>query len=125
MLAGLAIILTLPLAPLLRVLLACTWLAENTRECRRQIRGAARIGRITLNAHGNIAGTAPDGRPLSLMLLSGSVVLSRLAFLRVQFADGSDYVELLRGDPAADIEWQRLQLIWRHCHAAFGRQDGS
>ncbi len=125
MLAGLAIILTLPLAPLLRILLAGAWLAENIRECRRQVRGAARVGRITLDARGNIAGTTPDGRALSLTLLSGSVVLSRLAFLRVQFADGSDYVELLRGDPAADLEWQRLQLIWRHCRAAFGRQDGS
>ena len=125
MLAGLAIILTLPLAPLLRVLLACTWLAENIRECRRQIRGAARVRRITLDTSGNIGCTAPDGRSLSLTLRSGSVVLSRLALLRVQFADGSDYVELLRGDPAADLEWQRLQLIWRHCRAAFGRQDGS
>ena len=70
-----------------------------------------RVGRITLDARGNIAGTAPDGRALSLTLLSGSVVLSRLAVLRVQFADVSDYVELLRGDRAADLEWQRLQLI--------------
>jgi hypothetical protein len=80
---------------------------------------------IRLDANGNIAGLGPDGRFEALTLLSGSVLMSRVGWLRVRFPDGSRYGELLRGDPARDLEWQRLQLIWRHGRGAFGRQEGS
>jgi hypothetical protein len=48
-----------------------------------------------------------------------------VAWLRVRFVDGSEYGELFHGDPAIDLEWQRLQLIWRHRRTAFGHQEGS
>jgi hypothetical protein len=80
---------------------------------------------MRLDADGNIAGIGPDGRVEPLTLLSGSIVLKRLAWLRVQFTDGSEYGELLRGDPATDLEWHRLQLLWRHRRTAFGHQEGS
>ena len=125
MITGFVLILFMPLVPVLRILLSCAWLGENIRECRKLVRGAARLRLIKLDACGNIVGITAEGRSESLTLLSGSIVLSRLAWLRVQFPDGSGYGELLRGDPARDFEWQRLQLIWRHGRTAFGRQDGS
>ena len=125
MISGFVLILFMPLDPVLRILLSCAWLGENTRECRRLVRGAARVRLIKLDALGNIAAITADGRSEPLTLLSGSIVLSRLAWLRVKFPDGSRYAELLRGDPARDLEWHRLQLLWRHGRAAFGRQDGS
>ena len=125
MIMGLVLILLLPLAPVLRILLSCAWVGDNIRECRSLVRGAARLRLIKLDAVGNIAGITADGRSEPLILKSGSIVLSRLAWLRVQFPDGSGYGELLRGNPARDHEWQRLQLIWRHSRTAFGRQDGS
>ena len=125
MIAGFVLILCMPLAPVWRMLLVCAWVGENIRECRRLARGAARVRRIRLDADGNIAAMTPAGRFEPLTLRSGSIVLSRLAWLRVQFPDGSGYGELLRGDPARDLEWQRLQLIWQHSRTAFGRQDGS
>ena len=122
---GTLIVLNMPLALLWRILLASAWIGENVRECRRLARGAARLKALQLDADGNIAGIGPDGCVESLILLSGSIVLKRLAWLRVRFADGSEYAELLRGDPAEDLEWHRLQLIWRHRRTAFGHQEGS
>ena len=115
----------MPLGPFWRLLLALVWLGESLRELKGFIRGAARLRRIRLDADGNVYGEGPHGRSEALTLLSGSIVLSRLGWLRVRFPDGSCYGELVRGDPTRDLEWQRLQLIWRHGRAAFGRQDGS
>jgi len=125
MITGLILILLMPLAPVWRILLAAGWVGESLRELKGLARGARRLSRIRLDAAGNIAGLGPDGRFEDLALLSGSMVGSRLGWLRVRFPDGSRYGELLRGDPARDLEWQRLQLIWRHSRTAFGRQDGS
>jgi len=125
MITGFVLIVLMPLAPVWRMLLAFAWIGESLRELRGLARGAARLRFIRLDADGNITGLGPDGRCETLALLSGSIVLSRLGWLRVRFADGSRYGELLRGDPARDPEWQRLQLIWRHSRTAFGRQDGS
>ncbi len=125
LITGFALIVLMPLAPIWRILLAFVWIGESLRELRGLARGAARLRFIRMDADGNIAGVGPDGHIEVLTLLSGSIVLSRLGWLRVRFADGSRYGELLRGDPARDLEWQRLQLIWRHSRTAFGRQDGS
>ncbi len=125
MMTGLVLILFMPLAAVWRILLAAAWVGESLRELRGLARGAARLRFIRLDAAGNISGIAPDGRREVLTLLSGSIVLSRLGWLWVRFPDGSRYGELLRGNPGRDLEWQRLQLIWRHSRTAFGRQDGS
>jgi len=125
MISGLILIVLMPLAPVWRILLAAGWVGENLRELRGLVRGARRLSLIRLDADGNIAGLGPDGRREDLVLLSGSMVLSRLGWLRLRFPDGSRYGELLRGDPARDLEWQRLQLIWRHSRTGLGRQDGS
>ncbi len=125
MITGFMLIVFMPLAPVWQILLAAGWVGESLRELRGFVRGARRLSLIRLDADGNITAIGPDGRFEDLALLSGSMVLSRLGWLRVRFPDGSHYGELLRGDPARDLEWQRLQLIWRHSRTAFGRQDGS
>ena len=125
MMTGVVLIVLMPLAPSWRMLFAFAWVGESLRELGGLVRGARRLRRIRLDADGNIAGLGPDGRFETLTLLSGSLVMSRVGWLRVRFPDGSRYGELLRGDPARDLEWQRLQLIWRHGRRAFGRQDGS
>ncbi len=125
MIAGFMLIVFMPLAPGWRILFALAWVGESLRELRGLVRGARRLRLIRLDADGHIAGLGPDGRCETLTLLSGSLVMSRVCWLRVRFPDGSRYGELLRGDPARDLEWQRLQLIWRHGRRAFGRQDGS
>lgn len=123
--AGTLIILAMPLAWALRILFAAVFVGENCRELRRLIRGAARLQLLLLDAEGNVSGRGPDGGSESMVLLSGSIVLKRLAWLRLRFTDGSEHGELFRGNPAADPEWQRLQLLWRHRRTAIGSQDGS
>jgi hypothetical protein len=125
MITGIVLIVFMPLAPGWRILFALAWVGECLRELRGLVRGARRLRLIRLDADGNIAGLGPDGRFEALTLLSGSVLMSRVGWLRVRFPDGSRYGELVRGDPARDLEWQRLQLIWRHGRGAFGRRDGS
>jgi hypothetical protein len=123
--AGISIILMLPFSRVLQILLALLWGLENLRELGRFRKGAARLWGMRLDAGGQIEGIGPDGSVEPLKLLSGSKVLERLAWLRVQFPDGLKHGELFLGDPARDDEWHRLQLIWRHRRGAFGRQDGS
>ena len=122
---GTLIIFFMPLAWFFRILLAAIFIGENVRELRRLARGDARLQQLWLDAEGNIAGLCADGHFEPLTLLSGSIVLKRLAWLRLRFADGSEHGELLQGDPARDPEWQRLQLIWRHRRTPIGSQDGS
>ena len=123
--AGTVIILFLPLAWFLRMLLAALFIGESCRELRGLVRGAARLQRLRLDAGGEVTGVGPDGREEAVILLSGSIVLSRLAWLRVRFADGSEHGELFRGNPDEDPEWQRLQLIWRHRRTPIGSHYGS
>ena len=122
---GLLLIFFMPLAASWRLLLAFLWTGESMRELQKLMRGAARLQHIRLDASGDISGQRPDGGTEALTLLSGSIVLSRIGWLRLRFPDGSHCGVLLRGDPTRDLEWQRLQLIWRHGRAAFGRQDVS
>jgi hypothetical protein len=105
--------------------LAGAWLVLSLHEYRVLQRGGARIHRYTLDALDNVVGIAIDGQRRPLRLMGGSVVLPRLAWLRLQFPDGSHYVELLRGDPRVDLNWQRLQLIWQARRLVIGDPPGS
>jgi len=121
--AGTVIILYLPLPLVLRGTICVIWILDCAHELNRVQRGNARISRLQLNANGDIFATRADGRSESLVLLSGSVVLSRLAWLRLRFPDGSIGAELMTGDPLRDPRWQRLQLIWRSSRSAFASKN--
>jgi hypothetical protein len=119
LLAGTAIVLYLPLPLVGRGAICAIWIIDCVRELTRVARGNARVSRLQLDANGDIFSTRPDGRRESLILQSGSVVLSRLAWLRLRFPDGSVGAELMSGDPLRDPRWQRLQLIWQQSRSAF------
>jgi hypothetical protein len=122
---GTLIILFMPLGWLPRIALAAVFVVANLHELRRLVRGAARLQQLRLDAGGEIAGFGAGGHQEPLVLLSGSIVLKRLAWFRVRFADGSEHGELFRENSGTDPEWQRLQLIWRHGRRPIGSQDGS
>jgi hypothetical protein len=119
LLAGTAIVLYLPLPVVARGAICAIWIIDCVRELIRVARGNARVSRLQLDANGDIFSTRPDGRSESLILQSGSVVLSRLAWFRLRFPDGSVGAELMSGDPLRDPRWQRLQLIWQQSRSAF------
>ena len=123
LLAGTAVILYLPLSFLWRGTICTIWIIDCVRELTRVQRGNARISRLQLDANGDIFATRQDGRIESLVLLSGSVVSSRLAWFRLRFPDGSVGAELMMGDPLLDPRWQRLQLIWRQSGSAFASRN--
>jgi len=124
-LAGTLLLLGLPLRPELKFLLVCLWLVRCLFELRSQVKAAFRIDRIRICATGSLEGLSGGGAVESLTLLSGSVVLSRVAWLRLRLDDGLQYGELLTGNPRRDQQWRRLQLIWRQHAAAFGGPGGS
>lgn len=109
----------------LKFVLVCLWLVRCLLELRSQVRGASRIDRIRICPTGSLEGLSGRGTVEPLTLLSGSVVLSRVAWLRLRLNDGLQYGELLTGNPRRDEQWRRLQLNWRQRAAAFGAPGGS
>jgi hypothetical protein len=124
-LGGVVLIVSLPLRPAFKALVALLWVARSLLETASQVRGMGRIERIRISAGGSVEALSRSGKANPLTLLSGSVVLSRIAWLRLSFGDGLRYGELLTGNPRRDDEWRRLQLIWRQQAAAFGGPEGS
>ena len=120
---GTAIILYLPLPRICRCVICIIWIVDCVRELRALTSGAARISRLQLDANGDIFSTRPDGGNEYLVLLSGSIVWSHLAWLRLRFPDGSVCAELMLGDAARDPRWQRLQLIWQQSRGAFASKN--
>ncbi len=120
LLTGFALLIRLPLAPWIRLGLALLWLVSQFREISRLSRGAGRVKEIRI---GKAAATVVNrqGKEQPVQILSGSVVLPRLAWLRLRLPDGLIYGELLRGDPASNKQWRHLQILWRQGPGTFGR----
>ena len=114
LLAGLAIILHLQVAIIMKVILAVAWTADCMRGLARQGKGNARVRRLLINVHGAVEGRDFRGKSHELQLLKGSAVLQHCAWLRLRFADGLHYVELVSSFDCPESTWRRLQLIWRH-----------
>lgn len=124
-LLGAVLIAGLPVLPGLKLLVAGLWLVQSLLEIAGQLRGMSRIDRIRMTSAGSIEGLSGNGTKEPLTLLSGSVVLSSVAWLRLEFGDGLQYGELLAGNSRLDEQWRRLQLIWRQQPAVFGRPQRS
>ena len=121
LLVGLLLLIGLPLSVLIRVPLCALWMFVSVRELSRQARSFHRIKAIRLEVG---AATIIDrlGRQAPVQILSGSVVLPRLAWLRLKCQDGLICCELLRGDSTACKQWRHLQILWRQGPGVFGGQ---
>ena len=123
--AGVMLILTVPINGCFRALLAVAWTWQSGLELRMQRRGAARVSRIRLDSGGAVCAEDGNGDWRRLELRSGSVVLTGVAWLRLRFPDGCHYGELLSGNPRTSRNWHGLQLIWRQHRDAFGGPERS
>lgn len=123
--AGTMLIVTLPAVLALKSVLVLLWIAASLAELASFCRGMSRIYRIGIRPDGSIRGYDASGRVHALRLLPGSVVLERVAWLRLGFASGLVYGELLAGSASESDAWRRLQVIWRHHRYAFGRSGRS
>lgn len=121
--AGLALIVQMPLSAVLRVALLLAWIARCGFELLQLSRGADRVARIGLNQLGQVWVIDGAGERQGVTLLRGSVVLAHHAWLRIRFTDGHKYAELVRGDAVKDRQWHRFQLIWKQARQTIGRAE--
>ena len=123
-LAGLLLVLTLPVTTAFKAALAACWMFAGMLELAAFRRGMARIYRIRIRSDGTLMAVGRSGTSHALLLLPGSVVLDRFAWLRLRFDDGLRCGELLAGDGAENEQWRRLLVIWRQ-RRRFGGTPGS
>ena len=114
---GLILTLQLPVATGYKSLIAMCWLAICAFEWVSNRLAYARSGILRIDAEGRVERLSSGGAWQTHRLRSGSVVLPRLACLRLSSADGLRYVELLRGGICESDDWRRFQVIWRHVGA--------
>ena len=119
LLVGLVLLMRLPVSVSLRLALSVLWLIGSIWELGRQARGFHRIKTIRLQA-GEATFIDRQGRQAPVQIMSGSIVLPRLAWLRLKLTDGLIYGELLRGDPTSCEQWRHLQILWRQGSGSFG-----
>lgn len=124
-LAGMALLLLMPLPAGVRALMILGWLWLCAHDWRSQRRAFRRVTAIRVQVTGRIETIGPSGQMEPVRLLGGSLVLPRIAWLRFEFADRSHYAELLAGDSCRCAGWHWLQLSWRQHGARFGQPERS
>ena len=118
-LIGLVLLMRLPFPVAVRALLIALWLFTGLRDLGRHSRGMQRVKGIRLQ-EGEATVIDRQGRQSPVRIMSGSVVLPRLAWLRLRCPDGLTFGELLRGDAAVSEQWRHLQILWRQGAGPFG-----
>ncbi len=124
LLTGLVLVALLPVLPAWRLVLGLIWLLDCLRELHSLRLGRARVDTIVLDSKGHIAAIDGYGERLELALLTGSMVLPSLAWIRVKWRDGTGYGELLTRWHAGPENWHRLQLLWHQSREAFRHRPG-
>ena len=122
-LAGLWLVAGMPLAPAIKVLLGLAWSADVTLQLARLRRLARRLVAVRADEGGGLCGAGPAGESFPLALLPGSIVASRLAWLRLEFPDGCRHAELFLARHAEAGAWHRFRLVARLAGRRFGHAD--
>jgi len=120
LLIGIALLIRLPSPAWLRLGLVMLWLLGNAWEISRLSRGGERVKEIRLGP-GSATVVNRQGREDPVQIMSGSIVMSRLAWLRIRLPDGLICGELVRGDSGSSQQWRHLQILWRQGPGSFGQ----
>lgn len=123
MLAGCVLIVRMPLELSIRGLAFAAWLAASGIQIRRLLAGGREVAKIRVDNAGGVWVSNFRGRWQAVDILPGTMVLRRLAWLRIRLADGRKYGELLAGNAVKDVEWQRFQLLWQQCRQRLAGVD--
>ena len=115
---GLITIISLPIDGLLRAAGSSIWLIAMGAELIVISSAHKRFGRIRMHSDGQVELRDNDGHWHGATIGNGSIVLPKLAWLRIKTASGGRYHELLRRNSMQSEQWRRLQVIWRHLGAA-------
>ena len=112
--AGLMVIAAMSATAAVRGLVALAWLLLACRQLWAQARHNALVRRIRIYADGSVEFAVAGGHWHPATLASGSIVLERLAWLRLDVGNAAPSGELLAGNSRKNKDWRRLQMIWRH-----------
>lgn len=115
--AGVAIILVLPLHTVLSIGCSAAWLALCAWELVTISRGYALCCGLRVTSGGGVLLLDSLGNWQTARLLSGSVLLRRVGWFRLETGSGRRCAELLQGSCRKSHDWRRLQVIWRHIGA--------
>ena len=118
LLLGLLIIYLMAVNPAVRFMTASAWLPIGLLELRRIAHGYRNCERLRIFADGSAAIADATGTWCKASLRPGSVVLDRVAWLRIDAGQGRRFAELLVGNSRKNNAWRRLQVIWRHLGTA-------
>lgn len=123
--AGLSLILHMPLSAFFRVFLGVCWLIRCGVETVVLTQCWSNVRRIGINSAGEVWLTDAAGQRVSATLLRGSIVIRRFAWLRMRLENGRNYAELVGGNAVEDFQWHRFQLIWQQTRQIIGRAERS
>ena len=124
LLTGIVLISFFPVSPLWRFVFSAIWLADCLREIHRLRRGSARIRSIVLDSQGVVATIDDHGIRHASTLLTGSMVLPGLAWIRVNDCNGRRHSDLFTRRRTGPGTWHRLQLLWHQAREAFCHPPG-
>ena len=114
---GVAVILTMPMHPLVLLAACGGWLGFSYSELARLRRGYSRCYRLRFAASGDLWLLGAEGTWQPARLLPGSLLLRRVGWIVLRSAGSGRFAEPIRGHCRKDSDWRRLQVIWRHIGA--------
>ena len=116
-LAGNLLIAFFPLAITLRVFGVVLWSFSTLRDLVFLRRAWAGCIALKFVANGEVEFLGPDFEWQPAQLVSGSILLRSVGWLRVRTSAGHVVAELVRADRQQCRDWRHLQVIWRHVGA--------
>ena len=120
-LAGIPLIVVLPIAPSLRIAAVVFWLGTTAWEIAGMRRAWNVCHGMRFFTDGAVAVCSPGREWRPGQLVSGGILLRKMGWIRLKVAlpDGRKTVlgELLRGNCRESDDWRRLHVIWRHIGA--------
>ena len=114
---GLVLIFRLPLHFAVTAGMALAWSVLTLSELAAIYQGFRGRCGLRVCADGSLLQRDCEGCWRAAELLPGSVVLPRLAWIRLRVGRGARSAELLRARGQKRRDWRRLQVIWRHIGA--------
>jgi hypothetical protein len=113
-LIGVALVLTLPVGIGLRSIGVLAWSSATARELLVLRRAWRDCRAMRIAPDGGAAVLGKDGEWRVGQLVAGSVLLSRIGWIRLRVGNEPCFGELVGGERRSGGGWRRLHVIWRH-----------
>jgi hypothetical protein len=105
-----------------RILLVVGWIGHCVWQMRRQALGHAAVVAIRLSADGLVTLIGPGGHWQRARLITGTIILDRVAWLRLARPGHGSHGELCRASRVGAANWHRFRLISAQAGPGLGNQ---